>query len=44
MTKRRKKVTAALFTFGILLIFMTMTVFGASEEAPKSQMYATFWH
>ncbi len=43
MTKRRKKVTAALFTFGILLIFMTMTVFGASEEAPKSQMYATFW-
>ncbi len=42
MTKRRKKVTAALFTFGILLIFMTMTVFGASEEAPKSQMYATF--
>ena len=43
MTKRRKKVTEALFTFGILLIFMTMTVFGASEEAPKSQMYATFW-
>lgn len=43
MNNKRRRIFAALISALILTMVFAVTVFAADAEAPKPQMYATFW-